>query len=187
MAQSGQQQPDIPVVKGTTGKFAIFQRMRLKMSLLHLPSIAYLTVTENPRVFIESGLAPFEKCTVYIGDTLAATMYAVAVEPHVDKSGHQVSLALAAPTIDAVECSVDTDTLKTWAITEGTIGSVATQILKPYNIPVKSIQDVGINPVYPIPIQPGMTASREVENNRRDMALRAMREGSASRAPSGVI
>src|SRR5580700_3441182 len=102
--------PDIPIVKAATGKFAVFQRMRLKMSLLHLPSICYLTVTENPRVFIESGLAPFDKCTVYIGDTLAATMYAVAVEPHLDKAGHQVSLALAAPTIDAVECSVDTDT-----------------------------------------------------------------------------
>jgi hypothetical protein len=147
--------PDIPTVKGATGKFAVFQRMRLKMSLLHLPSICYLTVTENPRVFIESGLAPFDKCTVYIGDTLAATMYAVAVEPHLDKSGHQVSLALAAPTIDAVECSIDTDTLKTWAITSGTVGSVAMQILKPYNISVKSIQDVALNTAYPIPVQSG--------------------------------
>jgi hypothetical protein len=88
-------QPDVPVVKATTGKFAVFQRMRLKMSLLHLPSICYLTVSERPQVFAESGLAPFEKCTVYIGDTLAATMYAVAVEPHVDKAGHQVSLAFS--------------------------------------------------------------------------------------------
>ena len=52
---------DIPIVKATTGKFAVFQRMRLKTSKLHLPSTAYLTVTENPRVFIESGLAPFDK------------------------------------------------------------------------------------------------------------------------------
>jgi hypothetical protein len=133
MAQSRQQQPDdIPVVKSTTGKFAVFQRMRLKMSLLHLPSICYLTVSERPQVFAESGLAPFDKCAVYIGDTLAATMYAVAVEPHLDKASHQVSVALAAPTIDAVECSIDTDTLKTWAITEGTVGSVATTILKPW-------------------------------------------------------
>jgi hypothetical protein len=93
--------------------------MRLKMSLLHLPSIANLTVSENLRVFIESGLAPFDKCTVYIGDTLAATMYAVAVEPHLEKSGHQVSLALAAPTIDAVECSIDTDTLRALSPLEG--------------------------------------------------------------------
>jgi prophage tail gpP-like protein len=69
--------------------------MRLKMSLLHLPSIAYLTVTERPQAFAESGLAPFDKCTVYIGDTLAMTAYAIAVEPHVDKAGHQVSLVVS--------------------------------------------------------------------------------------------
>jgi hypothetical protein len=84
-----------PDRQGHHRQVRIFQRMRLKMSLLHLPAICYLTVSERPQVFAESGLAPFDKCTVYIGDTLAATMYAVAVEPHIDKAGHQVSLALA--------------------------------------------------------------------------------------------
>jgi prophage tail gpP-like protein len=154
MAQS-QQQPDVPIVKANTGQFAVYQRMRLKKSLLHLPSICYLMVTENPKVFLESGLAPFDKCTVYIGPTLAMTAYVIAVEPHIEKVSHQVGVDLAAPTLDAVECSVDVDALAagagSWSLGAGTVGSAAKLITGPYNINVESIQDVPLDTGYPIP------------------------------------
>ena len=95
--------------------------------------------TERFPSSIAEATTPFSKATVKIGQDQIMGCYIDLVEPHIDKSRHEVTIAARSWSQDLVDCMVATDKMKTWVIRDATLGAAVKRLAAPYNIPVTVI------------------------------------------------
>jgi prophage tail gpP-like protein len=143
-----------------------WQRFRARRSIEHTPSQLVVETTERFPSSIAEATTPFSNATVKIGQDQIMGCYIDLVEPHIDKGRHEVIIAARSWSQDLVDCTVAVDQMKTWVITDATLGAAVKRLAAPYNIPVTVI---GEDPKLNLPkmdvvhISPGDTNWRIIE------------------------
>jgi prophage tail gpP-like protein len=144
-------------------------RVAVSRGVEMLPSHFDIELTElYPGQASKAVVDPGATCTVYLGADLVLTGYIDRYMPHYDKETHRVRIAGRSKTEDMVDCSIDTETLKSWQVTAATIGGAAKILVQPYGIDVELPDGDKPLPVEDyFPIAPGMTAYQLIEEMAR--------------------
>jgi prophage tail gpP-like protein len=146
-----------------------WERFSVTRGVELLPSTLTVDLTEAwPEQAGNVTLAPFQECSVYLSRDLILTGYVDIYEPSYAATRHEVRIGCRSKTEDVIDCSVDVDALSastgTWAITGGTIGSVARMLVKPYGVTVITPDDdPALDPQFPVSVDPGMTCYQLIE------------------------